>query len=87
LKLLSETNDVRSKVDELVYDYDQQTPTDDSDNGWKIIIRQNTSLLPIEINTKNNGVIELEFLEGDQPVPTTINTAVPYLQSYIRTEE
>ena len=78
MKLLSKTNGVWSKYDDLVYDYDLQTPTDDSDNEWTIVIRQSTSPLPIKINTKNNGVIELEYLTGNQPVPPTIQTAVPY---------
>jgi len=77
-KLIKDTDGVRSKVDELVYGYPQQMPTDDSDNGWDIVIRKSTSPLPIRINTRNNRVIELEYLTGKQQLPATITTAVPY---------
>mmetsp|Transcript_54393 Transcript_54393/g.61796 ORF Transcript_54393/g.61796 Transcript_54393/m.61796 type:complete len:350 (-) Transcript_54393:471-1520(-) len=66
------------KKDEWVYDYDLRMPTDGNDNGWKYVFRQSTSTGPIKINTKNNGVVELEYLTDDQPVPLTIQTAVPY---------
>jgi len=62
----------------LVYDYPKQMPTDDSDNRWDFVIRQSTSPLRIKIYTKNNEVIESEYLTGDQPLPLTITTAVPY---------
>ena len=32
----------------------------------------------MKIKTKNNEVTDLEYLTGNQPVPPTINTAVPY---------
>jgi len=66
------------KFEKGVYDYDRQMPTDDSDNGWDIVIRQSTSPLPIKINAKNNGVIELEFLTGEQPLLPIINKSVCY---------
>mmetsp|Transcript_57838 Transcript_57838/g.62486 ORF Transcript_57838/g.62486 Transcript_57838/m.62486 type:complete len:167 (+) Transcript_57838:3-503(+) len=66
------------KKDEWVYDYDLRMPTNGNDNGWKYVFRQSTSTGPIKINTKNNGVIELEYITDDQPVPSTIQTAVPY---------
>ena len=43
-----------------------------------IVIRQSTSSFPIKINTRNNGVIESEYLTGNQQIPATITTAVPY---------
>ena len=42
------------------------------------VFRQSTFPVPIKINTRNNEVIELEWLTNNQPVASTITTAVPY---------
>ena len=78
LKLISETDGIWSKADQLVYKYPQQMPTDKDDNGWKNVFWQSTSPGPIKINTRNNEVIELEWLPENQPVVSTITTVVPY---------
>ena len=68
----------QSKVEGLKFDYSQQMPTDNDDKGWEKVFRQSTSSVPIKINTRNNEVIELEWLSENQPVVSTITTAVPY---------